>query len=163
MTPAIHQALVSLHEAATQSESCYRALVLARTLIMVWLFTSSGDAANNSQVAAGTRQAVEKAQSLLEKNMSDPPALVNLAAEVGMSLSNFKKVFPRVCGVPPYAYLRRIRLERAMGLLAQKKMNVTEAALEVGYSSLSHFAKAFTAHYGIKPSGVASDKSGFNR
>jgi AraC-like DNA-binding protein len=171
MTPAIHQALVSLHEAATQSDNCYGALVLAKTLIMVWLFTSSEDAANNSRIAAVTRQAVEKAQSILERKMTNPPALEHLATEVGMSLSKFKQVFPKVCGVPPYTYLRRIRLERNMGLLAQKKMNVTEAALEVGYSSLSHFAKAFTAHYGIKPSGVASekkiylasDKSGFNR
>jgi len=171
LTPAIHQAMVSLQEAAAQSDSGYGTLVLAKTLIMVWLFTRSEDLATKSRVSPETRQAIEKAQSILEKNMTDPPALEHLAAEVAMGLSKFKQMFPKVCGVPPYTYLRRIRLERAMKLLAQNGLSVTEAALEVGYSSLSHFTKAFTAHYGIKPSRVSicnniyltSDKFGFNR
>lgn len=159
MTPAIHQALMSLHEATAQSDGGYGPLVLAKTLIMMWLFSRSGDLANSRQVAPGARQAIEKAQSILEKNMTDPPALEHLAAEIGMSLSKFKQVFPMVCGMPPYAYLRRLRMERAMALLAQNGRSVTEAALEVGYSSLSHFAKIFTAHFGIKPSRVFTNKN----
>jgi transcriptional regulator GlxA family with amidase domain len=158
MTPSIHQAMVSLQEAAAQSDGGYGPLVLAKTLIMVWLFSRSGDVAKSRQVTPGTRQAIEKAQSILEKNMTDPPPLEHLATEIGMSLSKFKQVFPIVCGMPPYAYLRRLRMERAMALLAQNDRNVTEAALEVGYSSLSHFAKIFTAHFGIKPSWVFTNK-----
>jgi AraC-like DNA-binding protein len=143
LTPSIHQAMVSLQEAAAESDSGYGALVLAKTLIMVWLFTRSENLANKSRVSSETRQAIEKTQSILEKNMTDPPALEHLAAEVGMSLSKFKQVFPKVCGVPPYTYLRRIRLERAMKLLAQNRLSVTEAALEVGYSILSHFTSLY--------------------
>jgi AraC-like DNA-binding protein len=158
MTPCIHQVIASLKEVVAKNEGAFASLILARALEMVWLFTQAWDSIYFSPIPIEIRQAVEKACSILESNIANPPALETLAAETGMSLSKLKLVFPRVCGVPPYTYLRRIRLERAMGLLAQKKMNVTETAQEVGYSSLSHFAKAFTAHYGIKPSGVASDK-----
>ena len=43
------------------------------------------------------------------------------------------------------------RLERAAELLRSGKFNVTETALEVGYSSLSHFSHAFHETYGCCP------------
>jgi AraC-like DNA-binding protein len=48
-------------------------------------------------------------------------------------------------------YLRQLRLERAAELLRSGKFNVTEAAVEVGYSSLSHFSQAFHEQYGCCP------------
>ena len=48
-------------------------------------------------------------------------------------------------------WLRRARLEKAAELLASAKCNVTEAAFEVGYSSLSHFSQAFHEMYGCCP------------
>jgi len=48
-------------------------------------------------------------------------------------------------------YLRKLRMERAAGLLRTGKYNVTEAAMEVGYSSLSHFSQAFCQVMGCCP------------
>ena len=48
-------------------------------------------------------------------------------------------------------YLRQLRMERAAELLRSGKFNVTEAALEVGYSSLSHFSQAFHETFGCCP------------
>jgi AraC-like DNA-binding protein len=47
--------------------------------------------------------------------------------------------------------LRKVRMERAAELLRSGKFNVTEAALEVGYNSLSHFSKAFCDTFGCCP------------
>jgi AraC-like DNA-binding protein len=102
-----------------------------------------------------TRKAVEKARTILRHRMAEPPPLEALAGEVGMSLSNLKLFFPRVVGLPPYAYLRRARMEQAHELLCQKRLSVTETALTVGYNSLSHFTKTFVAHFGVKPSRAA--------
>lgn len=49
-----------------------------------------------------------------------------------------------------HAYLSDVRLERASDLL-QAGMSVTQAAGEVGFSSLSHFSKVFKARYGTSP------------
>ena len=48
-------------------------------------------------------------------------------------------------------YLRKLRMQRAAELLESGKYNVTEAALEVGYSSLSHFSQAFCQTMGCCP------------
>ena len=48
-------------------------------------------------------------------------------------------------------YVRQIRVERAAELLLEGRHNVTEAAMEVGYSSLSHFSKAFCTTIGCCP------------
>ena len=48
-------------------------------------------------------------------------------------------------------YLRNLRLERAAELLRSGRSNVTEAAMAVGYSSLSHFSKAFAEMFGVCP------------
>jgi AraC-like DNA-binding protein len=48
-------------------------------------------------------------------------------------------------------YLRQIRMERAAELLKSGKFNVTEAALGVGYNSLSHFSEAFSETMGCCP------------
>ena len=48
-------------------------------------------------------------------------------------------------------HLRQLRLERAAELLKSGEYNVTEAALEVGYHSLSHFSAAFHQTFGCCP------------
>ncbi len=48
-------------------------------------------------------------------------------------------------------YVRQVRMERAAELLKSGKFNVTEAALEVGYNSLSHFSQAFCETMGCCP------------
>lgn len=54
-------------------------------------------------------------------------------------------------GVTIPQYLRQLRLDRAAELLRSGRFNVTEAALEVGYSSLSHFSQAFHEQFGCCP------------
>jgi AraC-like DNA-binding protein len=48
-------------------------------------------------------------------------------------------------------YTRQLRMERAAELLKSGKFNVTDAALEVGYSSMSHFSQTFHETFGCCP------------
>jgi AraC-like DNA-binding protein len=155
MTPCIHLAMMSLRQALEESDTGIAPLVLARTLEMLWLFTRAGNSATCNPISTETRKAIEKARDNIESHLADPPGLEKLAAEVGMSLSKLKQVFPKIYCMPPYSYLRHMRMERAMKLLSQKGMSVTDAALEVGYNNLSHFSKVFTTHFGIKPSKIS--------
>jgi len=49
-------------------------------------------------------------------------------------------------------YLRKRRIERAADLIVTGRCNVSEAAIEVGYRSMSHFSKAFQKEKGCLPS-----------
>jgi AraC-like DNA-binding protein len=126
--------------------------VKAKSLELLWLFLAGLDTSERHSIHPEDREAVRTAQGFLETNMAAAPHLAELAAHVGMSVSKLKQLFPRVCGLTPYAYLRQARMEQAMYLLHHAGMNVTETALEVGYASPSRFSRAFAEHFGFNPS-----------
>jgi AraC family transcriptional regulator len=94
---------------------------------------------------------VERAKDLLARNLSEPPGLEALGQEVGCSPFHLSRIFSREVGLTIPQYLRKLRMEKAAELLRTGRYNVTEAATEVGYSSLSHFSKAFCETIGCCP------------
>src|SRR6266704_2913613 len=97
------------------------------------------------------RERVERAKELLSRNLTNPLTLEALGQEVGCSPFYLSRMFSREVGLTIPQYLRKLRMERAAELLRTGRYNVTEAATEVGYSSLSHFSKAFCETIGCCP------------
>jgi AraC-like DNA-binding protein len=121
-------------------------------LKLAWRFVGSPEPTVAPGICDADRRAVTQVCAILERNLGHPTSLKELAGQAGMSASKLKLLFPQACGVTPFAYLRRLRLQKAHALLTSSRMNVTEVALEVGYSSLSHFSRAFAERYGVPPS-----------
>ncbi len=92
-----------------------------------------------------------KVVALLRARLAEPPTLEEIGQAVGCSPFHLSRTFSSATGMTIPQYLRQLRLERAAELLSAGKMNVTEVALEVGYSSLSHFSQAFHAAFGCCP------------
>jgi len=97
------------------------------------------------------KERVERVKQILERDFENPPGLVGMAREVGCSQFHLSRVFSEETGTTISRYLRTIRLEKAAEFLRTGNFNVTEAAMRVGYSSLSHFSKAFAEHFGHCP------------
>ena len=97
------------------------------------------------------RERVERVKELLVRDLVNPPTLEMLGQEVGCSQFYLSRIFSREVGLTIPQYLRNLRMERAAELLRTGRYNVTEAATEVGYSSLSHFSKAFCETIGCCP------------
>lgn len=91
---------------------------------------------------------------ILVNNMESPPDTMELALTVGLSRSKLQRCFFRVYGVSLFEYLRNHRLQMARQLLQSGEVNVTEAALRVGYANQSYFAKAFKTMFGVVPSAL---------
>ncbi len=94
---------------------------------------------------------IERTTAILRSHLADPPDIEALGAQVGCSPFYLSRLFSREMGMTIPQYVRQIRMERAAELLLQGRHNVTEAAMEVGYSSLSHFSKAFCTTIGCCP------------
>ena len=94
---------------------------------------------------------VEKVIALLREKLSEPPTLVEIGRAVGCSPFYLSRTFSAATGMTIPQYTRQLRMERAAELLKSGKFNVTEAALEVGYSSLSHFSQTFHETFGCCP------------
>lgn len=94
---------------------------------------------------------IHLARELLIRDLENPPKLFELARSVGLTHNKLTLGFRKIYATTPFNYLRDMRLCRAKLFLDEGLMNVTEAAVAVGYSSLSHFAKAFKQYFGVAP------------
>lgn len=94
---------------------------------------------------------VQRVYALLKAHLAEPLTLEALARQVGCSPFYLSRTFSSEVGMTIPQCLRALRMERAAELLKSGKYNVTEAALEVGYNSLSHFSHTFQQTYGCCP------------
>jgi AraC-like DNA-binding protein len=101
--------------------------------------------------SAGRRRLADRVKLLLSTDLSRRWTLAEIAAEVGGSPVYLTQVFKQVEGLPLYRYQLRLRLARALDLLAQYD-DLTELGLDLGFSSHSHFSAAFREAYGRSPS-----------
>lgn len=97
------------------------------------------------------QERVEQVIFLLQQNLAEPPSLEELGKKIGCSHFYLSRIFSAQMGQTITQYLRQLRLEKAAELLREGEHNVTEAALEVGYNSLSHFSAAFHEMFGCCP------------
>lgn len=97
------------------------------------------------------RDRCEQVIGLLRSDLANPPSLEELGKKVGCSHFYLSRTFSKEMGITIAQYLRKLRMESAAELLKSGRFNVTEAALEVGYSSPSHFSQAFHEAYGCCP------------
>jgi AraC family transcriptional regulator len=93
------------------------------------------------------RRAVELMHAHLDRDLP----LEEIAASAHLSPFHFARLFKKLTGATPHAYLASLRAARAQTLLAESDLSVTEVAARVGYMSSSHFAKAFRQATGISP------------
>lgn len=87
----------------------------------------------------------------LGENLSMPPSLTALAQSIGLNRHSLCREFKRETGLTISRYLQIQRVEAAERLLLSGKWSVTEAALEVGYNSLSAFSRAYLSLKGHCP------------
>ena len=97
------------------------------------------------------QERVGRAIAVLQKNLTEPPTLEELGREVGCSPFHLSRTFSAETGMTIPQYVRQLRMEKAAELLQSGRYNVTEAAMEVGYNSLSHFSQAFHETFGCCP------------
>lgn len=91
------------------------------------------------------------AKNLLTHDLENPPGLFELERAVGTNHTKLNRGFKAVFGTTVFGYLRKMRLQEARHLLEEEGMNVTEAAVSVGYNSMSSFSRAFSTYFGKNP------------
>jgi AraC family transcriptional regulator len=87
----------------------------------------------------------------MHAQLAEDVPLEDMAAAAYLSPFHFARLFKKVTGMSPHAYLAALRLERAQTLLATTDLSITEVSARVGYTSSSHFAKAFRQATGLSP------------
>ncbi len=102
------------------------------------------------------RRLVDRVKVLLASDLSRRWTLAEIASEIRGSPVYLTQVFQQVEGLPLYRYHLRLRLARALDLVAARA-DLSALAQDLGFSSHSHFTAAFKQAYGRTPSEFAKD------
>jgi len=97
------------------------------------------------------RDKVIKAREILIQHIGEPITIKELSRKVAINECYLKKGFKEMFGTTIFDFYQSQRMEHAKYLLYEKGMSVTDVALLLGYSSISHFSTAFKKHTGLKP------------
>ena len=85
---------------------------------------------------------------------SAPHRIQDVAAEFGVSPFHLSRVFRAETGVSVHQYLLRIRMKEALSRLQAGEPLLSRLALDLGFSSHSHFTETFRRHFGESPAQV---------
>jgi AraC-like DNA-binding protein len=105
-----------------------------------------------SKVKRNTRERAERSISWLKEHLDQTLDLNSMASHIGCAPHYLSRQFKKSTGMTLKQKHRELRIDHAAKLLEDGDYNVTEAAMEVGYNSLSHFSKAFQEVKGGLPS-----------
>lgn len=92
--------------------------------------------------------------SQLSNGLGRQWAVVKMAEEVRMSVSQFRRLFKDQVGQTPVEFLNQLRLAKAHELLSDPKcfLQIKEIGASVGYVDKSRFTREFKSKYGLTPS-----------
>lgn len=123
----------------------------AETLVLTLIRRSLGERTSHAPASSyGRQKLVDRTKLLLATDPARRWTLAEIAREIGVSPVYLTQVFAQVEGIPLYRYQLRLRLARALDLLADGD-DLTSLGLQLGFSSHSHFSAAFRQLYGRTP------------
>jgi AraC-like DNA-binding protein len=143
------QALTALlrHSLANERLETLEAETLTLELIRRALGKRTSHAAAGS---LGRQKLVDRTKLVLMSDLGRRWTLAQVAGEVGVSPVYLTQVFQQVEGLPLYRYHLQMRLARTLDLLG-KEIDLGRLAVDLGFSTHSHFSAAFKRTYGQSP------------
>ncbi len=95
---------------------------------------------------------IDRARAVMRERQAAGITPEEVAREVGMSYSWFRKVFRQYTSLSPSDYLNELRIQQAKTMLQSSPMSIKEIAYELNYSDSAYFATRFKLHTGLSPS-----------
>lgn len=141
--------LLSIKNQALPSEFMRKNVM--REIIYHILCGSCGKQFLQSVASIGQVDEIYEANSWIKENFRDSFTVEKLAEQWNMSVSLFHQKFKNAVGMGPLQCQKRLRLTEARKLMLDEKKNVTEAAGEVGYESVSQFVRDYKRIFGSAP------------
>lgn len=100
------------------------------------------------------KEDVERVELLREKIQRSPALEYDaqrVADDLGMSVSKLNRTFRALYATSLHSYVQDKRLERAAKLIKERDLPISEAAIQAGYTNMSHFSKSFLKKFGVLP------------
>lgn len=122
--------------------------VLERPLTSTLRALSSQNASPRGGLAPG---ALKRVREYVKERLAEKIGVCELAALVGLSASHFARAFKQSVGQSPHRYLLLQRIAAAAELIKKTDRQLTEIALDAGFSDQCHFTRMFVREMGETP------------
>lgn len=96
-------------------------------------------------------QRIARLKEYIDDNFLMINTVREICARFGMSFSKANNLFKTMYLVTIAQYLHDYKMAYAYSRLVSRECNVTECAMEVGYSNISHFITSFKKRYNLTP------------
>ena len=94
----------------------------------------------------------ERVMEVIKANLDNPEfGVEDLSREVGMSRVHMNRKLKETLGISPSSLIKSTRMKQAAYLLVHNKVNVSEVAYKVGFSTPSYFSNSFRSYFGLSP------------
>jgi AraC-like DNA-binding protein len=140
-----------LHLSSDSQAAAFLALAMKREIIYRLLIGEDGGMFYNSMLLHHETSGISKAIHHVKANF-DRSVTVDQIARVGnMSTSTLHHKFKAVTTLTPIQYQKQLRLQEARRILLSGGVDVTRAAFQVGYESLTQFNREYKRLFGLPP------------
>ena len=95
---------------------------------------------------------ISRALMKIRESLESHLTIQKVAEDMGVSYSNFRKLFKEYTGLSPAIYQQELRLQRAKELLTTTDLSIKEIAYRLDFDSPDYFSAKFKAKTGRKPS-----------
>lgn len=94
---------------------------------------------------------INRARILMHEKIESSLSIQDIAEELGMGYSSFRKLFKEYTGLSPVSYFQDIKLQRAKDLLRSTQMSIKEIAYALNFDSPDYFSTQFKKKTGKRP------------
>ncbi|MBR6121085.1 MAG: helix-turn-helix domain-containing protein [Prevotella sp.] len=153
-------AIVRLYKQAYQSaieEAAYSQQLMAG--IVNHLIGMMYSLERNKQLMSRSQAHVDminRARLRIRESLESSLTIQQVAEEMSVSYSNFRKLFKEYTGLSPATYQQDLRLQRAKELLSTTDMSIKEIAYRLNFESPDYFSAKFKIKTGHRPSELRS-------
>ena len=128
-----------------------RAPMMLRELHYLLLISPHGKLLRQLNTPGTQNNQVVQAINWIRDNYKIPMRIESLARQVNMSTANLHRHFKQLTGLSPLQYQKQLRLYEAQRLMLMENERVSDAALSVGYESITQFNREYKRVFGEPP------------
>jgi AraC family transcriptional regulator len=145
------QVLGELYTPATPERDVYVGVLVNALMAHMRRGPVAGQA-SEFPVAAFSAHRVHRVMNAILQRPEAEHSLEALAAQAGVTPTHFCRIFKKANGISPHQYVMKAKLNRAVELLSQSDASLALIADSLGFTSQSHFTRAFRQFTGRTPS-----------
>ncbi len=130
----------------------------ARELLVLAMRRMKKINGNSSLLRKNDIERIEIIHDWIKDNESNYGSLRSIAERFGLNVNKLNKGFKQLYGLTVFDYVLAIRMGKASQFLKETDTAIAEISLELGYTTVSAFTRAFKKFFGYKPNFLRKNK-----